>query len=47
METDFKELDQTGWLCFDLGDDSYYYGQVSYLDAKGSPTHEQTSTPIK
>lgn len=46
-EVDLKEVDQTGWLAFDLGAGTYYYGQVSYLDAQGALVAEPTATFIK
>ena len=47
METDFKQIDQTGWLGYNLGEGAYYYGQVAYLDNQGVVTQEPNDKPIK
>lgn len=28
-------MDQTHWVCYQLPDNSYYYGEVAYLDESG------------
>ena len=28
----FKNLDQTNFVCIDLPDKSFYYGEIAYLD---------------
>ena len=32
---DYKEMDQSSWVCYELADKSYYYGEVGYLDESG------------
>lgn len=28
----YKEMDQTHWVCYELPNKTYYYGEVAYLD---------------
>ena len=35
MSDDYKEMDQSGWVCYEMPDNSYYYGEVGYLDESG------------
>ena len=30
-----KEMDQTNWVCYEFEENSYYYGEVCYLDELG------------
>lgn len=31
----YKEMDQTHWVCYELPNKSYYYGEVALLDESG------------
>ena len=31
----YEEMEQSHWVCYELSDHSYYYGEVGYLDDSG------------
>jgi hypothetical protein len=35
LMSNYKEMDQTHWVCYELPGKAYYYGEVSLLDESG------------
>lgn len=33
--TNYKEMDQTQWVCYEFPGKAYYYGEVAILDESG------------
>lgn len=31
----YQEMDQTSWVCYQFESNTYYYGEVGYLDESG------------
>lgn len=40
-------MDQTQWVCYELPDGSYYYGEVAYLDDQGKPFLKLRQHPLQ
>lgn len=45
MAASIKEMDQSNWVCYKFGDNSYYYGEVGLLDPSGV-VHSKDSAEI-